>query len=104
MIFVFSQLGLSLLLTFFIYTLPKIPHPWFFSLLIETLIGCLKFCFIFIGGCFLNCPKPDAAKSLAIPLTPKQSGLLGVIDISTTSSPELLKYFFPIFFLVHLIQ
>ena len=29
-----------------------------------------------------NFPKPDAARSLAIPLTPRQSGLLGVIDKS----------------------
>ena len=25
-----------------------------------------------IGGCFFNCPRPDAARSLAIPLTDKQ--------------------------------
>ena len=31
---------------------------------------------------FFNFPKPEAARSLAIPLTPRQSGLLGVIDRS----------------------
>ena len=30
----------------------------------------------------INFPKPDAARSLAIPLIPRQSGLLGVIDKS----------------------
>ena len=38
-----SQFGLSLFLTFFMYMLPKTPQPWFFSFLIETLIGCLNF-------------------------------------------------------------
>ena len=61
-------------------------------------MGCLNFWFILIGGCFFNCPRPDEAKSLAIPLTPKQSGLLGVIEISIVFSPPLLKYYSPIFF------
>ena len=34
-------------------------------------------------------PTPLAAKSLAIPYTPKQSGLFGVIAISITGSIEL---------------
>ena len=44
---------------------------------------------------FFNFPAPAAARSLAIPLTPKQSGLLGVIDRSITFSVPLLKKFFP---------
>ena len=31
---------------------------------------------------FFSFPKPDAARSLAIPLKPRQSDLLGVIDKS----------------------
>ena len=46
-----------------------------------------------------NLPAPAADKSLAIPLTPKQSGLLGVIDKSITFSEVFLKYFSPILFL-----
>ena len=45
-----------------------------------------------------NLPAPAADKSLAIPLTPKQSGLLGVIDKSITFSEVFLKYFSPILF------
>ena len=45
-----------------------------------------------------NVPAPAADKSLAIPLTPKQSGLLGVIDKSITFSEVFLKYFSPILF------
>ena len=37
---------------------------------------------IFFSFKSFNFPKPDAARSLAIPLTPRQSGLFGVIDIS----------------------
>ena len=33
-------------------------------------------------------PKPAAAKSLAIPLTPRQSALFGVIPIVITGSPR----------------
>ena len=33
---------------------------------------------------FFNFPEPAAARSLAIPLTPRQSALFGVIDISIT--------------------
>ena len=33
---------------------------------------------------FFNFPVPAAAKSLAIPLTPRQSGLFGVIERSIT--------------------
>ena len=45
---------------------------------------------------FFNFPTPAAARSLAIPLTPKQSGRLGVIDKSITFSALFLKKFFPI--------
>jgi hypothetical protein len=37
---------------------------------------------IFFSFKSFNFPKPAAARSLAIPLTPRQSGLLGVIDKS----------------------
>ena len=43
-----------------------------------------------------NLPAPAAARSLAMPLTPKQSGRFGVIDKSTTFSVLLLKKFLPI--------
>ena len=57
-------------------------HPWSFSLVILTFKVCFFFDFIFFSLKLINFPKPDAAKSLAIPLTPRQSGLLGVIDKS----------------------
>ena len=37
---------------------------------------------IFFSFKSFNFPKPEAARSLAIPRTPRQSGLLGVIDRS----------------------
>ena len=37
---------------------------------------------IFAGFSSISFPNPAAARSLAIPLTPRQSGLLGVIAIS----------------------
>ena len=40
---------------------------------------------------FFNFPKPDAARSLAIPLKPRQSGLLGVIDRSIRLEFDLEK-------------
>ena len=53
-------------------------------------------------GCFIVClkdfffnferlPNPDEARSLAIPLTPKQSALLGVIETSKDFSDLILK-------------
>ena len=51
----------------------------------------MKFCFNKVFLFFIKLPKPEAAKSLAIPLTPKQSALLGVIEISITFLPLLLK-------------
>tara|TARA_B100000214_G_C23460722_1_gene398219 strand:- start:79 stop:234 length:156 start_codon:yes stop_codon:yes gene_type:complete len=51
----------------------------------------LKPCFIFIFFKSESFPKPAEAKSLAIPLTPKQSGLFGVTEISIDFSPLLLK-------------
>ena len=59
--------------------------------MIETLIGCLKFCFIELFFTFIRLPSPEEARSLAIPLTPKQSALFGVIDISIDFSVLLLK-------------
>ena len=45
-----------------------------------------KVCFvlnlIFFSLDAINLPKPEAARSLAIPFTPRQSGRLGVIDKS----------------------
>ena len=39
----------------------------------------------------INLPMPVDDKSLAIPLTPRQSALLGVIDMSIALSELLLK-------------
>ena len=44
---------------------------------------------------FFNFPVPAAAKSLAIPLTPRQSALFGVIERSITFYVLFLKYFLP---------
>ena len=49
----------------------------------------------FIFEIFFNLPTPAAARSLAIPLTPKQSGRLGVMDKSITFSVLFLKKFLP---------
>ena len=43
---------------------------------------CFVFDLIFVSLRSFNFPKPEAAKSLAIPLTPRQSDLLGVMDKS----------------------
>ena len=43
------------------------------------LIFCFPFDLILLILLSLSFPKPAVAKSLAIPLTPKQSGLFGVI-------------------------
>ena len=75
-------MGLSVFFTLVIKQLPKELHAWFFSLLIFTFKVCLVFDFIFFCLKFFSFPKPDAARSLAIPLTPRQSDLLGVIDKS----------------------
>ena len=61
----------------------------FYLLLIETFTDCFIFAhlfLIFILEIFFNLPIPAAARSLATPLTPKQSGRLGVIDRSITFS------------------
>ena len=55
---------------------------------------------LFLGS--FNFPKLEADKSLAIPLTPRQSGLFGVIDNSITFFPFFSpKNDFPIFVLCH---
>ena len=46
---------------------------------------------IFFSLKFFNFPKPEAARSLAIPLTPRQSGLLGVIDKSIRLESDFEK-------------
>ena len=73
----------------FLKVLPKIEgHKYFFSLerltsqFIEELNSSCKL-FNFKG---FNSPTPKADKSLAIPLTPKQSPLFGVISISIIGS------------------
>ena len=86
-------------LTLVIKQLPNAVHPWFFSFKIFTLIFCFPINLILFGLLILSFPKPAVAKSLAIPLTPKQSGLFGVIDKSIKLEVLLLKYFFPILFL-----
>ena len=93
----FNHCGLSVFLTFVIKQLPKILHPWFFSLLIFTLIVCFIFDLIFSFFISFNLPKPEAARSLATPLIPKQSGLLGVIDKSIIFVFDFEKKFLPIF-------
>ena len=87
----FSHRGLSVFFTLVIKQLPNVVHTWSFSLLIFTLIFCLKFDLIFFSLKSLSFPKPEAARSLAIPLTPRQSGLLGVIDKSIRFEFDLEK-------------
>ena len=70
-------------------------QPWFLSFVIETLIFWDPLFTIFMLGVFFNLPTPAAARSLATPLTPKQSGRLGVMDKSITFSVLFLKKFFP---------
>ena len=94
----FSHFGLSLFVTPFIKQLPNIVHPWAFSFFIVTFIFWLPLYFKLDFLLIFNLPAPAADKSLAIPLTPKQSGLLGVIDKSITFSEVFLKYFSPILF------
>ena len=78
----FSHLGLSVFLTLVIKQLPKTLNPWPFSLVIFTFRVCFFLELNFFSFWFTNFPKPDAERSLAIPLIPRQSGLLGVIDKS----------------------
>ena len=54
-------------------------------------MGWEKFCIIFVFFKLVSFPSPDEAKSLAIPLMPRQSGLFGVIERSIDFSPLLLK-------------
>ena len=81
-IFSFNQSGLSAFFTPVIKQLPNAVHAWFFSFKILTLTVCIPFLFNFCSFCFFNVPAPAAARSLAIPLMPKQSALFGVIEIS----------------------
>jgi len=62
--------------------LPKALHPCPFSFLIFTFKVCFVFDLISLSLGTINFPKPEAARSLAIPFTPRQSGRLGVIDKS----------------------
>ena len=55
-------------------------------------MGWEKFCLILIFFKLESLPKPADAKSLAIPLIPKQSGLFGVIDISIDFSIDISIY------------
>ena len=77
-------MGLSLFLTSFIKKLPNAEHPWYFSFFIYTFKFCLPKDLILEKFFFLNFPDPAATKSLAIPLTPRQSALFGAIDKSIT--------------------
>ena len=91
----FIHLGLSLFLIPLIKQLPNAEHPWFFSFVIFTFIFWEPENFIFFLLKFFNLPEPAAARSLAIPLTPRQSALFGVIERSITCELLLLKYFLP---------
>ena len=62
-------------------------------------MGCLIFCLIEIFFNFKRLPIPEDARSLAIPLTPRQSALFGVIEISKAFSDLDLKNFFLFLFL-----
>ena len=55
----------------------------------DVFIKCLAACLIFFFLVCINFPTPAEDKSLAIPLTPKQSARFGVIEISIAFS-ELL--------------
>ena len=81
-IFSFNQSGLSIFFTPVIKQLPNIVQAWLSSFSILTLTVCFPFCSNLFSLGFFNLPEPAAARSLAIPLTPKQSALFGVIDIS----------------------
>ena len=63
-----------------------------------TLIGLLKLPSTFSIMGVHTLPKPDAARSLAIPATPKQSARFGVIAISIigSSKPKIFETFSPI--------
>ena len=61
-------------------------------------MSCDPSSFNFLLLIFFNFPYPAAARSLATPLTPKQSGLLGVIDKSSILGLLFLKYLLPILF------
>ena len=80
----FSHSGLSILLRFLISAIKKLEHnSLFFTSTVKLLLNLLLK--LGITG-FLSLPIPFAARSLAIPYTPKQSPLLGVIDTSMTGS------------------
>ena len=73
----------------FLKDLPKIEgHKYFFSSgrLTSQFIEELNWSFKLFNFKGINSPTPKADKSLAIPLTPKQSPLFGVISISITGS------------------
>ena len=83
-IFSFSQSGLSIFFTPVIKQLPNIVHAWLSSFSIFTLTVCFPSFFNLFSLRSFNLPESAAARSLAIPLTPKQSALFGVMDISIT--------------------
>ena len=84
-----SHLGLSTLVTFLKY-LPATPGHNLLSLnSFFHFIGLLKVSLIFLNLSSFKFPIPAAAKSLAIPLTDKQSDLLGVKFISIMGSSKL---------------
>ena len=70
-------------------------HPEFFSLAIEVFIWCLAVWLNFFILVLINFPTPAEERSLAIPLIPRQSALLGVIEISIELSNFVLKYLLP---------
>ena len=75
--------------TFLISLKRKFGQEVFFSLfkIFFELLNCSMFCFIFF--CF-KIPNPEALRSLAIPKTPAQSTLLGVIAISNSIFSSLM--------------
>ena len=87
----FNHWGLSVFLTLVIKQLPKDKQPWFFSFLIFTFKVCFLLDLIFLSFSGFKFPKPAAYKSLAIPRTPRQSGLFGVIDKSIRLELDLEK-------------
>ena len=57
----------------------------------DVFIKCFIDCFNFFFFRGINLPIPEDDKSLAIPLTPRQSALFGVIAISIAFSDLVLK-------------
>ena len=81
-----SHLGLSIFLTFLKYRPATPEHRLLFWNSFFQVIGLLNDSLTFLYFNSFNLPIPAAAKSLAIPLTDKQSDLFGVKLISITGS------------------